>query len=90
MASDCVVLVFVVREDARDGDGAARQQLVAFTRLHLVAPGEARENRFALSAQTIFAGFRDELEGRVAPPRGRYTLRVGDTEAPALLRVEVV
>ena len=90
MASDCVVLVFVVREDARDGDGTARQQLVAFTRLRLVAPGEAREHRFALSAQTVFAGFRDELEGRVAPPRGRYTLRVGDTEAPALLRVEVV
>jgi len=93
MASDCVVLVFVVREGAQgraDGAEAAfpRQALAAFARLRLLAPHETRERRFELDAARVFGAFRG-ADGAVAPPAGRYVLRVGDVEAPALLSVEV-
>ena len=91
MASDCVLLVFIVREGGAGGsDDAAfpRQALAAFKRLRLVAPHETREYRFSLSAAAAFGAFRD-ASGAVAPPSGRYSLRVGDVQAPALLRIEV-
>ena len=92
MASDCVVLVFIVPEGSSgssdDGEAHPRQALAAFTRLRLLAPHETREHRFELDAARVFSAFRGS-DGAVAPPRGRYTLRVGDVEAPALLSVEV-
>ena len=51
-------------------------------------PREAREHRFELDAARVFGAFRG-ADGAVAPPLGRYALRVGDVEAPALLSVEV-
>ena len=89
MASDCVVLVFVVREGGSSGEAFPRQALAAFARLRLVSPRETREHRFELDAARAFGAFRG-ADGAVAPPRGRYALRVGDVEAPALLSVEVV
>ena len=93
MASDCVVLVFVVREGGAGGNSSGeafpRQALAAFARLRLVAPREAREHRFELDAARVFGSFRSG-GGGVEPPLGRYALRVGDVEAPALLSVEVV
>ena len=94
MRSDCVVLVFLERLGAAAEIAAGetlafpRQTLVAFARLRGLAPGEAREHAFSLSAAQVFGGLRG-ADGAIAPPPGGYVLRIGDTAAPALLRVEV-
>ena len=91
MASDCVVLVMLRRldVDSSAGPSAPRQALVAFTRLRGLEPGEARVHTFELTAEALFRAFRG-ADGAIAPPRGRYRLRVGDVDAPAELGVEVV
>jgi hypothetical protein len=63
------------------------QSLVSFARLHDVVPREVRQRSFELSPSRIFTAFRG-MERDV--PRGRYSLRVGDVEAPALVDVELL
>jgi beta-D-xylosidase 4 len=92
MASDCVVLVFLRPRAAAAATAAAaalpRQALVAFVRLRAIAPGDAREHEFELSARAMFGAFRGE-RGVLVPPRGTYGLSVGDVDAEETLEVEV-
>lgn len=93
--SDCVVLVFVSPLNP-SGGAQPRQALAAFTRLHALAPLEARDTRFALSTHrpadaTLRAVMGSEDAARVwTPAPGRYKVTVGDVEGPAHLTLVVV
>ena len=75
-AGDAVVLAFVNASVA----GWPRQKLVRFERVHL-RPREAKRVEFVVGAREL-STVGDDGQRSLQP--GRYTLRIGDVEAPAV------
>jgi hypothetical protein len=99
--SDCVILIFVEPHVAADitpkpkpdsvppsTPPMPREALVAFQRVHGLAPGGTTELQFKLRFDAVFSAFRDE-QGSVRPPRGTYALRIGHSRGECDARLFV-
>jgi hypothetical protein len=93
--SDCVVLVFIERDDPAPQNHSAqvplvpREALIAFQRFRGIAPGDSIRHDFHLHFNAVFSAFRDE-RGSIRPPPGTYALRIGHSLGESDARLSVV
>ncbi|MEU6860452.1 glycoside hydrolase family 3 C-terminal domain-containing protein [Glycomyces sp. NPDC046736] len=86
VTSDEVALVYATSLDSVYGDRVPSRQLVGFTRVGDVAPGEARRVSVAVDPAALFVW--DVVSGKRVTETGRYRLTVGDGGPEAIAHIE--